>query len=48
MYEATVGRYLVKLKEVLSQPIKNFADNSLDDVPMKPGVYVIYEQSHGK
>jgi excinuclease UvrABC nuclease subunit len=43
-YEITVTRYLVKLKEVLSQPIKNFADNSLDDVPMKPGVYVIYDK----
>ena len=44
IYEATVAHYLIKLKEVLSQPPKNFADNSLDDVPKKPGVYVIYDK----
>jgi hypothetical protein len=44
MYEATVAQYLIKLKEVLAQPLKNFADDSLDDVPKKPGVYVIYDK----
>jgi excinuclease UvrABC nuclease subunit len=44
MYEAIVARYLKRLKEVLGQPPKNFADDSSDDVPKKPGVYVIYNK----
>jgi excinuclease UvrABC nuclease subunit len=43
-YEATVAQYLIKLKEVLAQPPKNFADDTLDDVPKKPGVYVIHDK----
>ena len=44
MYEGIVARYLKRLKEVLGQPPKNFADNSLDNVPKKPGVYVIHDK----
>lgn len=44
MYEAVIAQYLVKLKEVLNQPVKNFADNRSDDVPKKPGVYIISDK----
>jgi excinuclease UvrABC nuclease subunit len=45
MYEAVVAEYLERLKIVLDQPPRNFVDDSSDDVPKKPGVYTISDET---
>jgi excinuclease UvrABC nuclease subunit len=44
MFETIVAKYLNRLKKVLGQPLSNFVDASSDDVPKKPGVYIIYDE----